>query len=83
MPPEVHLLYRIALAILFFYVFIKYCFSRSVILLGIAFGKIAIFTMLILSTPVHGISFLFPDVFFNFFLQIFKVLLIQVFHLFW
>ena len=73
MPPEVPLLYRIVLAILGFLLFhmrLNTILSRSVkkfagILMGIAlnlqivFGKIAIFTMLILPTQEHGSSFHF------------------------
>ena len=69
---------------------IGYCSLRSLknfagIFLGIAlnlynaFGKIAIFTVLILPTQEHERSFHFCGVSFNFFLQRFKVLVVQVF----
>ena len=73
MPPEVLLLYRIVLAILgflFFHIKLIIVLSRSVknfvgILMGIvlnlliAFGRISIFTMLILPIQEHGRFFHF------------------------
>ena len=93
-PPEILLLYRIVLAILGFLllymklntILLRFLKNFAGILMGIAlnlyiaFGKIAIFTTLILPTQEHGRSFHFSGVVFNFFLQRFKVLVIQVFH---
>ena len=88
MPPEVFLLYRIVLNILgflFFHMKLSTILSRSVknfpgilmditLNLYIAFGKVAY--------PRAWEIFPLSGVFFNFFLQRFKVLVIQVFHLF-
>ena len=95
-PLDVPLFSRIVLSILVFLLFHmkrSVVLLRSVnnsvgILMGIAlnlliaFGKTAIFYYVNPTIPKPWEIFPFSDIFFNFFLQRFKVLAIQVFHFF-
>jgi hypothetical protein len=89
------LLFRISLTILGVSVFpyeVENCYFQVYktfvgILMGmilmsyIAFGKVVIFTMLILLIHEHGKIFPISDIFFHFFPQEFEVLVIHFFHL--